>query len=68
MMGSASDPGIIPRICEALFYLINNHGTDVSVAGVEFDSTIFSVEASYLEIYNEVYNLTKCFKVYMYNQ
>jgi hypothetical protein len=50
-MGSAADPGIIPRICDTLFYMINNHSSDSS--GNEEES-LFTVEASYLEIYNEV--------------
>ena len=28
MSGNKEDVGLIPRICEALFYLINNHGSD----------------------------------------
>ena len=43
MTGTAGELGLIPRICNALFFFIENHNN-----GEEF-----SVEASYLEIYNE---------------
>jgi hypothetical protein len=56
MMGSDSSPGIIPRICRALFYLIRRfnqeHGIHLEEASPE--DRPFTVEASYLEIYNEV--------------
>ncbi|KAK7208050.1 kinesin family protein [Myxozyma melibiosi] len=45
MMGSRDDPGVIPRICEALFSRINELSTE--------NGTQFTVEVSYLEIYNE---------------
>ena len=46
MMGEASDPGLIPRICKGLF---NKMNTDSSKDG----SASYRVEVSYLEIYNE---------------
>lgn len=58
MMGSDADPGIIPRVCMALFYLIQRHYENVEgevEAGIKTNPSDrqFSVEASYLEIYNE---------------
>jgi kinesin family member 1 len=54
MMGSDADPGIIPRVCMALFYLIRRHYETVEgEPGDSSSSRQFSVEASYLEIYNE---------------
>ena len=47
MMGSAQDPGIIPRVCRALFYMIGRQAEDSGARS-------YTVEASYLEIYNEV--------------
>uniref|UniRef100_A0A0P4WG05 Kinesin motor domain-containing protein n=1 Tax=Scylla olivacea TaxID=85551 RepID=A0A0P4WG05_SCYOL len=44
MMGSQSNPGLIPRICEALFS---------SMAEGREAGTTYKVEVSYLEIYNE---------------
>ena len=44
MSGNKEDVGLIPRICEALFYLINNHGGDRH----------WQVNASFAEIYNEM--------------
>eukprot|EP00911_Craspedida_sp_UC1_P002595 UC1_evm1s1923 len=46
MMGTETDPGLIPRICTELF----NRAADASKS--EPDVT-FKVECSYLEIYNE---------------
>jgi hypothetical protein len=43
VMGPATDPGIVPRLAEALF------ATEAKAEGTEF-----RVSASYLEIYNEV--------------
>lgn len=45
MMGSASDPGLIPRTCEALFERIR--------CGQESPGTAYKTTVSYLEIYNE---------------
>jgi len=47
MMGSDENPGIIPRLCNSIFDRIvaeeaNGNGT-----------TLFKVEVSYMEIYNE---------------
>jgi hypothetical protein len=58
MMGSDADPGIIPRVCMALFYLIRRHyekveGEIEAGSKTEPSDRQFSVEASYLEIYNE---------------
>ena len=47
MVGSASDKGIIPRVCHALFHMIDD---ERRLRG----DALFKVEASYLEIYNEV--------------
>ncbi|KAK3871433.1 hypothetical protein Pcinc_023420 [Petrolisthes cinctipes] len=44
MMGSQNNPGLIPRICEALFS---------SMAEGREAGTTYKVEVSYLEIYNE---------------
>ncbi|KAK9480713.1 hypothetical protein V1514DRAFT_275597 [Lipomyces japonicus] len=44
MMGTADDPGIIPRICDSLFQ---------KIAGLSSKSHKFTVEVSYFEIYNE---------------
>lgn len=44
MMGSPSDPGLIPRTCEALFERIR--------CGQE-SGTAYKTTVSYLEIYNE---------------
>ncbi|XP_071517126.1 kinesin-like protein Klp98A isoform X2 [Panulirus ornatus] len=44
MMGSQNSPGLIPRICEALFS---------SMAEGREAGTTYKVEVSYLEIYNE---------------
>jgi hypothetical protein len=56
MMGSEASPGIIPRICRALFYLIRrfNHEHGINLEDASPEDRPFSVEASYLEIYNEV--------------
>ena len=43
IMGYDQDKGVIPRICDALFYFIAKLG----------GSSSFKVDASYLEIYNE---------------
>ncbi|KAJ1722243.1 hypothetical protein LPJ53_003316 [Coemansia erecta] len=52
MMGSAEDPGLIPRICQGLFARISG-ASDADAAADEC-----TVEVSYLEIYNEhVYDL-----------
>ena len=58
MMGSDDDPGIIPRVCMALFYLIRRHyetvASDINAgSNIEPSDRQYSVEASYLEIYNE---------------
>ena len=45
MVGSASDKGIIPRVCHALFHMIDD---ERRLRG----DALFKVEASYLEIYN----------------
>jgi hypothetical protein len=42
IMGYGQDKGIIPRICETLFYFIKKAG-----------QSKFMVDASYLEVYNE---------------
>ncbi|KAM3728674.1 Kinesin-like protein [Dirofilaria immitis] len=44
MMGTAENPGIIPRLCCSIFQKIND---------LSSDSLAFKVEVSYLEIYNE---------------
>lgn len=44
MMGSSENPGIIPRLCTAIFEKIQAQAND---------STKFKVEVSYMEIYNE---------------
>lgn len=44
MMGTPEHPGIIPRLCTSIFDKIE-HETN--------DSTKFTVEVSYMEIYNE---------------
>ncbi|XP_018415137.1 PREDICTED: kinesin-like protein KIF13A isoform X3 [Nanorana parkeri] len=44
MMGSADQPGLIPRLCSALF---------LRATELENDSQTFKVEVSYMEIYNE---------------
>lgn len=44
MMGSASNPGLIPRIAKRLFERIDDHSDE---------NALFACEASYLEIYNE---------------
>ena len=56
MMGSEADPGIIPRICKALFYMIKRHNAEggVDPSELSLEDRPFTVEASYLEIYNEV--------------
>ncbi len=43
IMGFDTEKGIIPRMCEALFYFLDTHGGDRRIA----------VEATYLEIYQE---------------
>jgi hypothetical protein len=63
MMGTDRDPGIIPRICRALFYMIKRHGLEnggVNPAELSAEDRPFTVEASYLEIYNEVSHVVKC--------
>jgi len=42
IMGYDRDQGVIPRVCEALFWFIGHHGAD-----------LFKVDACYLEVYNE---------------
>jgi hypothetical protein len=55
MMGSESSPGIIPRICRALFYLIKRYNLEHGfMEDVPPEERPYTVEASYLEIYNEV--------------
>jgi len=44
MMGSHEQPGLIPRLCNALFQRIQDETKD---------SQSFKVEVSYMEIYNE---------------
>jgi hypothetical protein len=51
MMGNSTDAGIIPRVCRALFYMILRQADPDNGSGVEPRS--ISVEADYLEIYNE---------------
>lgn len=43
-MGSPSDPGLIPRLCDRIFERINQESDE---------QTTFKVEVSYMEIYNE---------------
>ncbi|KAK9454103.1 hypothetical protein V1511DRAFT_461141 [Dipodascopsis uninucleata] len=45
MMGSREDPGLIPRICESLFNRISELSSQ--------NTNKYTVEVSYLEIYNE---------------
>jgi hypothetical protein len=51
MMGNLTDAGIIPRVCRALFYMISKQADPNNGSGV--DPRSISVEADYLEIYNE---------------
>lgn len=44
MMGTAENPGIIPRLCCSIFQKISE---------LSSDCLSFKVEVSYLEIYNE---------------
>ena len=44
MMGTDDEKGVIPRLCDALFLRIAQN-TD--------PQTVFKVEVSYMEIYNE---------------
>lgn len=44
MMGSGEQKGIIPRLCDALFEHIGTNNDP---------ETSYSVEVSYMEIYNE---------------
>ncbi|VDK72292.1 unnamed protein product [Onchocerca ochengi] len=44
MMGTAENPGIIPRLCSSIFQKISD---------LSSDSLTFKVEVSFLEIYNE---------------
>lgn len=44
MMGTADQPGLIPRLCSALFERTQKEETD---------ELSFKVEVSYMEIYNE---------------
>lgn len=46
MGGEGSQRGIIPRLCESLFERVESAASDIS----------YSVEVSYLEIYNEKVN------------
>lgn len=59
MVGSASDKGIIPRVCHALFYMIDDERRSR-------DDALFKVEASYLEIYNEVFAVLKRILLMLY--
>jgi hypothetical protein len=43
LLGTAGEPGLVPRICEYLWYFVEHKQTE----------TTAKVEASYLEIYNE---------------
>lgn len=56
MVGSASDKGIIPRVCHALFHMIDDERRTRGDA-------LFKVEASYLEIYNEVIALQLSYNI-----
>lgn len=44
MMGSAEQPGLIPRLCSSLFS---------RTAQEAWEGESFTVEVSYMEIYNE---------------
>jgi kinesin family protein 13 len=44
MMGTAKEPGLIPRICDRIFARISEESND---------ETSFKIEVSYMEIYNE---------------
>lgn len=44
MMGSGDQPGLIPRLCSALFERTQNE---------QQEEENFTVEVSYMEIYNE---------------
>lgn len=44
MMGSADQPGLIPRLCSSLFDRTIQH---------QREEESFTVEVSYMEIYNE---------------
>ena len=44
MMGAPKDPGLIPKLCRELFNRINKETSE---------SKQFTVEVSFLEIYNE---------------
>jgi hypothetical protein len=47
MLGSATDPGVIPRVINGIFHLINEQKKTDTMQWTE------SVHFSYLEIYNE---------------
>ncbi|KYR00493.1 kinesin-3 [Tieghemostelium lacteum] len=47
MLGYGEDKGIIPLVCEEMFERINNTTTTAS------EQTVFKVEVSFMEIYNE---------------
>ena len=60
MMGTPADAGLIPRVCRALFYMIGRqteeeaqHHSSTCSSSSSMERRGFSVEASYLEIYNE---------------
>lgn len=42
IMGYGQDKGVIPQMCDALFYFVGRYGADK-----------FKIDASYLEVYNE---------------
>jgi hypothetical protein len=72
MMGSESSPGIIPRICKTLFYLIKRYNEEqgVRVDEISAEDRPFTVEASYLEIYNEVllFSYLRCDLIYLHRK
>jgi phage host-nuclease inhibitor protein Gam len=52
MMGSDDEPGLIPRMCQELFYSLENKRSDEST-GFEGTTKEFRLEARFLEIYND---------------
>ncbi|KCV72817.1 hypothetical protein H696_00395 [Fonticula alba] len=56
MMGTDSEPGIVPRICEALFAIMSGTSSLPFLPAVDPASTEtvnYKIEVSYIEIYNE---------------
>ena len=51
MMGSKTDPGLVPRLCTALFSKIDANANH---------KITYKVEVSYMEIYNEKVFLIWC--------